>query len=143
MEGQVLPTFYNFFGSFGFFDFSILPQTMKLWLFSSPLRHFVLLCICDLPVRQLNFLKSVSTLTLNFQLSASFGNNWRVLGQWICWNFCLYTITDRNCTTRCIKYLKFRGHFITSILKLQISVAHLQDFLVCSNILWIQYWDGW
>ena len=35
---------------------------MKLWLFSSPLRHFVLLCICDLPVSQLNFLKSVSTL---------------------------------------------------------------------------------
>lgn len=33
-------------------------------------------------------------------------------------------------------------HFVTSTFKSQNSVAQIQDFLVCTNILMIQYWAG-
>ena len=33
-------------------------------------------------------------------------------------------------------------HFVTSTSKSQNSVAQIQDFLVCTNILMIQYWAG-
>lgn len=38
--------------------------------------------------------------------------------------------------------MKFIYYLITSILKLQNSVAQIQDFLACKNVLLIDEWAG-
>ena len=38
------------------------------------------------------------------QLSVLFGNNWRALGQWACWNFCMFILLS-------LKSSKFITHF--------------------------------
>lgn len=63
-----------------------------LLLFSSPVRHFVLLCFRDLAVNwfDFNFLRSISTFCTQCQLLALFGTNRRVLSRCVCWNFRIY-----------------------------------------------------
>lgn len=71
-------------------------------LFSSPVRHFVLLCFRDLAVNRFdfNFLCSISTFCTRWQLPALFGTNRRVLSRCVCWNFCIYIIKVKVATWR-------------------------------------------